>query len=386
MCVIENDFQYKKLTYEVKKMNKRFFMFILVLMLSAFTLAACGNNEENSSEKEESGEENQSNQDEEASSGEGEINLYTGRHYETDQELYDAFTEKTGIKVNVIKGGDDELIARIKREGDASPADLLMTADAGRLHRAKSQDLLQEVSSDVLNKNIPSKLRDEDGQWFGLTKRARVIAYAKDRVNPEEIQTYMDLTKDQFQDKVLIRSSSNIYNQSLVASMIAIDGKEKAKRWSQGIVDNMARKPKGGDRDQAKAVASGEGDVAVMNTYYLGKLLKSEDEEEVKVGEQLGVIFPNQDTTGTHVNVSGIGVTSSSKNKENAVKFIEFLTTKKAQKQFAEANYEYPVNPEVQPSELLQSWGDFKEQDINLSVLGENNKDAVKVMNKVGWK
>ncbi len=369
-------------------MNKRFFMFVLVLMLSAFTLAACGNNEENTSEKEETGEENQSNQGEEASSGEGEgeINLYTGRHYETDQELYDAFTEKTGIKVNVIKGGDDELIARIKREGDASPADLLMTADAGRLHRAKSQDLLQEVNSDVLNENIPSKLRDKDGKWFGLTKRARVIAYAKDRVNPEEIQTYMDLTKDQFQDRVLIRSSSNIYNQSLVASMIELDGEEKAEEWAEGIVDNMAREPKGGDTDQAKAVASGEGDVAVMNTYYLGKMLNSEDEEEVKVGEQLGVIFPNQDSTGTHVNISGIGVSASSKNKENATKFIEFLTTKTAQKQFAEANYEYPVNPEVQPSELLQSWGDFKEQDINLSILGENNKDAVKVMNKVSWK
>ncbi|KGX83212.1 Fe(3+) ABC transporter substrate-binding protein [Pontibacillus marinus] len=370
-------------------MNKRIFMLALVLMLSVFALAACGNNEENTSENNTSGEENQENKsedNEEASSDKGEINLYTGRHYETDQELYDTFTEKTGIKVNVIKGGDDELIARIKREGKASPADLLMTADAGRLHRAKSQDLLQEVSSDVLNTNIPSKLRDEDGQWFGLTKRARVIAYAKDRVNPEDIKTYMDLTKDQFQDKVLIRSSSNIYNQSLVASMIAIDGKEKAEKWAKGIVDNMAREPKGGDRDQAKAVAAGEGDVAVMNTYYLGKLLKSEDEEEVKVGKQLGVIFPNQDSTGTHVNVSGIGVTASSKNKENAVKFIEFLTTKEAQKQFAEANYEYPVNPEVQPSELLQSWGDFKEQDINLSVLGENNKDAVKVMNKVGWK
>ncbi len=367
-------------------MNKRFFMLTLVLMLSLFALAACGNDEENTSDNETSGEENQSENNEEASSDNGEINLYTGRHYETDQELYDTFTEETGIKVNVIKGGDDELIARIKREGEASPADLLMTADAGRLHRAKSQDLLQKADSEVINENIPSKLRDEDGQWVGLTKRARVIAYAKDRVNPEDIQTYMDLTKDQFQDKVLIRSSSNIYNQSLVASMIALDGEEKAEKWAKGIVDNMAREPKGGDRDQAKAVAAGEGDVAVMNTYYLGKLLKSEDEEEVKVGESLGVIFPNQDSTGAHVNISGIGLTASSKNKENAVKFIEFLTKEKAQKQFAEANYEYPANPDVAPSELLQSWGDFKEQDINLGKLGENNKDAVKIMNKVGWK
>ncbi|KHE67234.1 Fe(3+) ABC transporter substrate-binding protein, partial [Halobacillus sp. BBL2006] len=260
------------------------------------------------------------------------------------------------------------------------------TADAGRLHRAKSQDLLQKVDSAVLDANVPEKLRDEEGQWFGLTKRARIIAYHKERVNPEDIQTYMDLTKDEFKDKVLIRSSSNIYNQSLLASMIALEGEETAKEWAQGIVDNMAREPKGGDRDQAKAVVAGEGDVAVMNTYYLGKLLNSEDPEEVKVGEQLGVIFPNQDTTGTHVNISGAGVAASSKNKEQAQKLIEFLTTEDAQKQFAEANYEYPVNPNVEPSELLKSWGEFKEQDINLSELGENNDQAVKIMNEVGWK
>ncbi|MCA1011010.1 Fe(3+) ABC transporter substrate-binding protein [Halobacillus halophilus] len=374
-------------------MKNKWFLVSIMLIVSIFALAACGSsNDEGSSNESEDTEESTSdegsseeNASQESETG-GEVNLYTGRHYETDQELYDTFTEQTGIKVNVIKGDDDELIARLDREGKASEADLLMTADAGRLYRAKSQDLLQEVSSDVLNNNIPEKLRDQEGQWFGLTKRARVIAYHKERVDEEDIQTYMDLTKDQFQDKVLIRSSSNIYNQSLLASMIALEGEEKAKEWAQGIVDNMAREPKGGDRDQAKAVAAGEGDVAVMNTYYLGKLLKSEDQEEVKVGEQLGVIFPNQDSTGTHVNISGIGMTASSKNKENAQKFMEFLTTEEAQKQFAEANYEYPVNPDVEPSELLKSWGEFKEQDINLSKLGENNDKAVKIMNEVGWK
>ncbi|RWZ58870.1 Fe(3+) ABC transporter substrate-binding protein [Halobacillus fulvus] len=359
--------------------------FILLLTI----LAACGNSTEegqtdNTNEEETTEEASNSEENASEESG-GEVNLYTGRHYETDQELYDQFTEETGIEVNVIQGDDDELIARLDREGKASEADLLMTADAGRLHRAKSMDLLQQVDSETLNENIPENLRDEESQWFGLTKRARVIVYNKETVNPEDIQTYADLTKDEFQDKVLIRSSSNIYNQSLLASMIALDGEEAAKEWAQGIVDNMARAPKGGDRDQAKAVIAGEGDVAVMNTYYLGKMLNSEDEEEVKVAEQLGIIFPNQDTTGTHVNISGIGMTASSKNQENAQQFMEFLTTEAAQEQFAEANYEYPVNPNVEAAELLQSWGEFKAQDLNLSELGENNERAIQIMNEVGW-
>ncbi|MCA0971135.1 Fe(3+) ABC transporter substrate-binding protein [Halobacillus litoralis] len=372
---------------------KKWFLFSLILLLTV--LAACGNTEEpqeesSSNDQEETEQETAENETEnETNASEeigGEVNLYTGRHYETDQELYDKFTEQTGVKVNVIKGDDDELIARMAREGEASPADLLITADAGRLYRAQSQDLLQSVDSEVLNENVPENLREESGQWFGLTKRARIIAYNKETVNPEEIQTYMDLTNEEFQDKVLIRSSSNIYNQSLLASMIALEGEETAKQWAEGIVNNMAREPKGGDRDQAKAVAAGEGDLAVMNTYYLGKMLNSEDAEEVKVGEQLGVIFPNQDSTGAHVNISGIGMAASSKNTEQAQALMEFLTTEEAQKQFAEANYEYPVNPDVAPSELLQSWGEFEAQDINLSQLGENNDAAIKIMNEVGWK
>jgi iron(III) transport system substrate-binding protein len=371
-------------------MRNKWFLISFILILSMFVLAACGggdDQEEGTNANEDETTETEENNEESATekSG-GEVNLYTGRHYDTDQELYEQFTEETGIKVNVIEGKDDELIARLAREGEASEADLLITADAGRLHRAKSQDLLQSVESDLLNENIPEKFRDADNTWFGLTKRARIIAYHKERVNEEDIQNYMDLTNDQFQDKVLIRSSSNIYNQSLVASMIATDGEEVAKEWAQGIVDNMAREPQGGDRDQAKAVAAGEGDVAVMNTYYVGKMLNSEDEEEVKVAEQLGLMFPNQESTGTHVNISGVGVTASSQNTENAQKFIEFLSEKEAQKQFAEANYEYPVNPNVEPSELLQSWGEFKEQDISLNELGENNNRALQIMNEVSWK
>ncbi|MGM8363862.1 Fe(3+) ABC transporter substrate-binding protein [Virgibacillus sp. W0181] len=366
----------------------RFKIFIgMLAILTILTLTACGGESEQEN-NDASNTDSAANEDTNAESKEeqGEINLYTGRHYDTDDQLYEKFTEETGIKVNVIKGKDDELIARLEREGEASEADLFITADAGRLHRAKTKDLLQEVNSDTLNENIPDKYRDDDATWFGLTKRARVIAYHKDRVNPEDIQSYEDLTNDSLKDKVLIRSSENVYNQSLVASFIVLNGEEEAKNWAEGIVNNMARDPKGGDRDQAIAVVAGEGDVAVMNTYYLGLMLKGEDEEQVKAAEQLGVIFPNQDTTGTHVNISGIGLTSSSKNKENAIKFMEFLTTEEAQKVFSGANYEYPVNPAVEPAEVLKSWGEFKEQDIDLTELGENNEDAIKIMNEVGWK
>ncbi|WP_347862125.1 Fe(3+) ABC transporter substrate-binding protein [Salimicrobium sp. PL1-032A] len=352
----------------------------LTLFLGLFLLlAACGNSDE---ESEQESDNSSSSESEETSSSEeesgGEINLYTGRHYETDQELYDQFTEETGIEVNVIEGKDDELIARLDREGQASEADLLMTADAGRLERAKSQDLLQPIESETVEANVPEKFIDSDKNWTGLTKRARVIAYHKDRVDPSSIETYADLTNEEWEDKVLIRSSSNIYNQSLLASMIALEGEEKAKEWAQGIVDNMAREPQGGDRDQAKAIAAGEGDVAVMNTYYMGKMLNSEDQEEVDVANQLGIIFPNQDSTGAHVNISGIGLTGSSNNTDNAVQFIEYLTTEEAQSQFAEANYEYPVNPDVEAAETLQEWGEFKEQDL----LSRNSEKIISALLK----
>lgn len=357
-------------------MHRKFYAILAGLLIAA--LAACGGNQtpDSNSKENESAKE----------SGNKEVNLYSSRHYDVDDELYAKFEEETGIKVNVIKGEADELLERIKREGDATQADLFLTADAGRLFRAKEADLLQSVSSDVLDKNVPEKFTDDDKTWYGLTKRARVLVYNKDKVKEEDLSTYEDLAEDKWKDRILVRSSENIYNQSLLASFIEIDGEEKAKEWAKGIVDNMARKPEGGDRDQAKAVAAGVGDVAIMNTYYFGQMLNSEDPEEVKVAEQLGVFFPNQETTGTHVNISGAGVVKASKNKDNAVKLLEFLTAEDAQGTFAEANYEYPVNENVEPSELLKSWGEFKEQDIPLSKLGDNNAKALMIFNEVGWK
>lgn len=354
-------------------MKKSLFLITIAVML---VLAACGN-----TTKKESGADTGTKK-----SGNTEVNLYTSRHYDVDNELYKKFEEETGIKVNVIKDEADVLIERIKREGSATKADLFLTADVGRLYRAKEEGLLQSVSSDKLSKQIPENLRDVDDMWVGLTKRARILVYNKDKVKPEELSTYEALTEDKWKNRVLVRSSESVYNQSLLASFIEINGEEKAKEWAQGIVNNFAQSPQGGDRDQAKAIASGIGDIAIMNSYYFGQMLNSTEPEEVKVAENLSVFFPNQETTGTHINISGAGVVKGSKNAENALKLLEFLTGEKAQSKFASANYEYPVNKNVEPSELLKSWGDFKEQDIPLSILGENNAKAIMIFNEVGWK
>jgi iron(III) transport system substrate-binding protein len=315
-----------------------------------------------------------------------EVNVYTHRHYEADQKLFDMFTEKTGIKVNVVSASADELIQKLELEGVNSPADVLITVDAGRLHRAEEKDLLQSVNSEILNANIPAKFRDPEGFWFGLTYRARIIAYSKERVNPEELSSYEALTEPQWKGRVLTRSSENIYNQSLLASIIAHHGKEGAEKWAAGLLENMARSPKGSDRDQVKAVASGEGDIAIVNTYYIGIMLNDANEEERKAADKISIFFPNQSDRGTHINISGAAVTKYAPNKENAVKLIEFLSNEEAQGLLSNINFEYPVNPKVEFSEMLKSWGSFKADDLNLSVLGDNNNDAVMIFDKVGWK
>jgi iron(III) transport system substrate-binding protein len=288
--------------------------------------------------------------------------------------------------VNVVKGEAEELIDRIKREGESSVADLFVTVDGGVLTNAKQNDILQPVTSDVINENVPENLRDTDNNWIGLATRARIIAYSKDRVTPEELSTYEDLTNEKWKGKLLVRSSTSLYNQSLLSSFIELNGEKQSEEWAQGIVNNFARQPDGGDRDQAKAIAAGIGDIAIMNTYYVGLLANSEDPEEVKVADSIGVFFPNQETTGTHVNISGIGLTKHSKNKDNAIKLIEYMTSVEAQEIIAAKNYEFPVNANAAKPELLKSWGEFKMQELNFDSLGEHNQKAIEIFTKTGWK
>ncbi|EON75143.1 Ferric iron ABC transporter, iron-binding protein [Lunatimonas lonarensis] len=314
------------------------------------------------------------------------VNVYTHRHYEADQQLFDKFSEQTGIKVNVVSASADELIQKLELEGKGSPADVLITVDAGRLHRAQEKELLQPVSSATLAANIPAKFREAEGYWFGLTYRARIFAYHKERVDPSELDSYESLTDEKWKGRVLTRSSENIYNQSLLASIIAAHGEAGAREWAAGLLANMARSPKGSDRDQVKAVAAGEGDVAIVNTYYIGIMLNDSNPEEVKAADQVGIFFPNQQDRGTHINISGAGVTRYAPNKENAINLIEFLSAEESQRFLANINYEYPVNEKVEIAPLLKTWGDFKSDDINLTLLGKNNRSAVMIFDQVGWK
>ena len=315
-----------------------------------------------------------------------QINLYTHRHYDSDKILFEKFTKETGIKINVIKGSADQLIQRMISEGKNSPADILLTVDAGRLHRAKEAGVLQSINSKTINKNVPSEMRDPDGFWYGLTVRARVIVYAKDRINSNELSTYEDLATAKWKGKIAIRSSGNIYNQSLMASLIEANGSRRALRWAIGIRKNMARAPRGNDRDQVRAVAAGLADIAVVNTYYLGILANSKEKKDRDVFNKVSVFFPNQNNRGTHINISGAGIAKYSKNKSDAIKFIEFLTSPEAQETFGKVNYEYPLFIENNKSDLLKSWGTFKADKQNLSILGKRNSEAVKLFDRADWK
>jgi iron(III) transport system substrate-binding protein len=316
----------------------------------------------------------------------GVVNVYSHRHYEVDRQLFERFTAETGIRVNVVTGSADELIMRLQTEGRSSPADVLITVDAGRLHRAKERQLLQPVESAILSANVPARLRDADGHWYALTTRARVLVYARDRVQPAEVATYESLASPQWRGRVLVRSSENVYNQSLLASLIAHDGEAAALRWAESIAGNLARSPSGGDTDQLKAVAAGAGDVAISNTYYLAKLATSEDAEDLRVFERLAVVFPNQGGRGTHINVSGAGVARHAPNRANGIRLMEFLSGDEAQRLFAEGNQEYPVKPGVPMSPLLQAWGEFEADTLSLSRLAEHSARAVMLFDRSGWR
>ena len=317
-----------------------------------------------------------------------EVNLYSQRHYTVDEKQYEAFELETGIKVNVIKANADELIERLKNEGSNSPADLFISVDAGKLQKASELDLLQKISNEKINSNISDDLKDINGFWVPITYRARILVYSKDRVNAEELSTYSSLTDDKWKNKILVRSSSNAYNQALLSSIVANKGVESATNWASGLVENFARDPKGNDRDQVKAIAAGQGDIAIVNSYYIGLLLSSEKEEELKAGKSVGVFFPNQGEgeSGTHINVSGIGLAKNSPNKENALKLIEFLTEESAQNRYVNTSFEYSVNPNVKPSDIVSNWGNFKRDELDLNQLGVFRKRAIEIFDKSGWK
>jgi iron(III) transport system substrate-binding protein len=317
-----------------------------------------------------------------------EINLYSQRHYNVDKKQYENFEKKTGIKINVVKAGADELIERLKNEGDNSPADLFITVDAGKLQKGSELGLFQKINLESVNSNIDPELKDPSGFWVPITYRSRIIVYSNERINKDELSTYEDLSSEKWKGKILVRSSSNAYNQALMSSIIAHKGSEFALDWSKKIVKNFARDPKGNDRDQVKAIASGQGDVAIVNSYYIGLLLSSDKEEELKAGKAVSVFFPNQgiNESGSHINVSGIGLTKNSPNKENALKLIEYLTSIEAQKLYVNTSYEYPANPNVMPNEIVKKWGLFKKDTLDLNSLGIFRNEAIKTFDISGWK
>ncbi|MEY8829122.1 Fe(3+) ABC transporter substrate-binding protein [Sedimentitalea sp. XS_ASV28] len=318
-------------------------------------------------------------------SAEGELNLYSSRHYDTDERLYSDFEDATGITINRIEGKADELIARMQAEGANSPADVLLTVDTSRLQRAKDAGVLQSVDSEVLEARVPGYLQDDDNQWFGFSQRARIIFYDKADVSEPPL-TYADLADPKYKGLVCIRSSSNLYNQTLLASVIAHSGEEAAKAWAQGVVDNMAREPQGGDTDQLRGIVSGECDISVANTYYFARAIRKDVDGLSAERDMIGWVFPSQDAEGAHMNLSGGGVAANAPNRENAIKFLEYLTSDQAQQYFSAGNDEYPAVPGVGLSPSIAALGFFKPDDIDPSVVAENIPAAQRIFNEVNWK
>ena len=317
-----------------------------------------------------------------------EINIYSQRHYNVDKIQYENFEKLTGIKVNVTKANADELIQRMKNEGNNSPADLFITVDVGKLWQGGEMGLFQKFQDESVFSNIDPQLLDKNGYWVPVTYRSRVIVYSNERVEKNELSTYEDLSNEKWKGRLLVRSSSNAYNQALMSSLVENLGSEETTKWSQSVVANFARNPKGNDRDQVKAIAAGQGDIAIVNSYYIGLLLSSEKEEEINAGKAVSVFFPNQGEgeRGAHINVSGIALTKNSPNKENAIKLIKYLNTVKAQETYVNNSYEYSVNPNVKPDEIVQAWGEFKKDPVDLNSLGTNRNEAIRIFDKTGWK
>lgn len=315
------------------------------------------------------------------------LNVYSSRHYHTDEALYAGFSKATGIRINRLEANEDALIERVRSEGARSPADVLITVDAGRLWRAEQLGLFQPVKSAVLEGRIPAAYREPNGLWYGFSLRARVIAYNKAKVKPEEVPSYESLAEPKWKGRICVRSSGNIYNLSLMGALIHHLGALKAEEWARAVKANFAREPKGGDTDQLKGVAAGECDVAISNHYYYVRLARSDKSEDRAVAEKVGVVFPNQASWGTHVNVSGAGVLRHAPHREAAIRFLEYLAGDEAQRYFADGNNEWPAVPGVKTDNpALAAFGDFRRDALNVAVLGRNQPESQKIFDRVGWK
>lgn len=368
--------------------NKKILISALALVL-VFAISSCADEKQNEQESKKQTEtesnktetENKSeNETENKNTEAGVLNIYSSRHYDVDKVVYENFEKATGIKINLVEGKSGELLERIKTEKDSPQADLFLTVGAESIYTLKNENLIEEYSSDVLNENIPAEYIGKG--WNGVMARARIIAYPKETFDPSQIKTYDDLKDEKYKGKILVRSSSSSYNQALLASFIELNGLESAKSWAEGIVANMAREPKGNDRDQAKAVVAGEGELAIMNSYYFVRMSRSSDPAEVEVSEKLGLLFPED----THINLSFSAILNGAKNKENAVKFIEFVTSVETQELYAKENGEFPLNKKVELPEIQKSWGEFTPQKLDFENFGKNRLDAVKIFDESKWK
>ena len=318
--------------------------------------------------------------------GSEEVNIYSARKGYLIKPLLNAFEKNTNIKVNIISGKAKALQKRIEQEGRNTRADILLTVDAGNLYKAKYSNLLMKIKSNKLEKLVPEYLRDKDGYWYGLSIRSRVIMYNPKKVTKKDLSTYENLSNSKWKGRICIRSSSNIYNQSLLASLISHLGKQKSQDWALGVVNNFSRKPKGNDRTQMTSVVLGQCDITLANTYYLGKWISSEKKKERKYAKKISVFFPNQEDRGAHINISGAAVVRYSKNYKNAIKLLEFLASDDAQELYAKSNHEYPIRDNINVSDIVQSWGyPFKKDKLNLEELGKNNNLAVQIFDKVNW-
>jgi len=318
-----------------------------------------------------------------------EVNIYTSRHYDSDDALYEEFTDATGIKVNIISGSGNALLERLKAEGKDSPADIFFTVDAGNLWRIQKEGFFRSISSDQIKNIVPKNLRGPNDEWVAIAKRARVIYYNPENMTPERLEelSYEDLSDSKWKGSIAIRSSSNMYNQSLVASLISNHGTEKTEEWARGLVNNFSRKPQGNDRAQIMAVANGEATLAIANSYYIGIMLSGRSgEAQLAAAKKVKIHFPNQSNRGTHINISGAGILKNAPNHENAIMFLEFLLSKRVQKYMVDLSYEYPVLEGVKPHPSIASFGEgFKEDRTSVADYGKYNTDAVMLMDRVGW-